>query len=146
MQHSLEQLQDGQHDVVDVAEPRGLGLLGVVKTSGPVHRNVRLLPVELHRTRWEATGNREQQNAGMVSFKIRGVSRRIKLNLTPDSPAEPPAESWQNSNRPSNTGQSSPTLTGGRKHRALNHQLQEIHVHHCTFVHWSYDSRRKRFH
>ena len=27
-------------------------------------------------------------------------------------PREPPAESWQNSYMPSNTGQSSPTLTG----------------------------------
>lgn len=30
---------------------------------------------------------------------------------TLDLPAEPPADSWQNSNKPSNTGQSSPTLT-----------------------------------
>lgn len=35
-------------------------------------------------------------------------------------PAEPPAESWQNSNNPSNTGQSSPTLTAKRKQSVFN--------------------------
>ena len=34
-----------------------------------------------------------------------------QLLFSMNLPAEPPAESWQNSNRPSNTGQSSPTLT-----------------------------------
>ena len=36
----LEQLQDGQHDVVDVAEARGLRLLRVVQTSRPVHTHL----------------------------------------------------------------------------------------------------------
>ena len=44
----LEQLQDGQHDVVDVAEAAGLALLGVMKTSRPVDCNVRRLLVEFH--------------------------------------------------------------------------------------------------
>jgi len=48
----LEQLEDGQHDVVDVAEPRGLGLLGVVESAGPVDGDVRLLLVQLQRPSW----------------------------------------------------------------------------------------------
>lgn len=38
---------------------------------------------------------------------------RSRLNLSDSGhlPTEPPVESWQNSNSPSNTGQSSPTLT-----------------------------------
>lgn len=46
---SLEQLQDGQDDVVDVAEAGGLRLLGMVETSGPVDGDVRLLLVQLQR-------------------------------------------------------------------------------------------------
>lgn len=41
--NSLQQLQNSQHDVVDVAKSRGLGLLRVVKASGPVDGDVRLL-------------------------------------------------------------------------------------------------------
>ena len=36
----LEQLQDGQHQVVDVAEAGGLGLFRVVQPPGPVDRDV----------------------------------------------------------------------------------------------------------
>lgn len=43
----LEQLEDGQDDVVGVAEPGRLGLLGVVEPAGPVDGYVRLLLVEL---------------------------------------------------------------------------------------------------
>eukprot|EP00850_Spirogloea_muscicola_P008017 SM000042S15284 [mRNA] locus=s42:174238:177192:+ [translate_table: standard] len=52
VQHALvvlEELQDGQHDVVDVAEPRRLALLGVVQPAGPVDGDVRVAVVELHR-------------------------------------------------------------------------------------------------
>lgn len=40
--------------------------------------------------------------------------------LSYNLPAEPPAESWQNSNKPSNTGQSSPTLTAKWKQNNNN--------------------------
>lgn len=43
--NSLEQLQDGQHDVINVAESRGFRLLCMVKSSGPVHGDVGLLSV-----------------------------------------------------------------------------------------------------
>ena len=43
VEHSLvvlQQLQHGQHDVVDVAEATGLALLCVVQASGPVYSNL----------------------------------------------------------------------------------------------------------
>mmetsp|Transcript_21755 Transcript_21755/g.64501 ORF Transcript_21755/g.64501 Transcript_21755/m.64501 type:complete len:428 (+) Transcript_21755:163-1446(+) len=43
----LEQLEDGKHDVVRVAEARGLGLFRVVQPARPVNRNVRRALVEL---------------------------------------------------------------------------------------------------
>ena len=42
----LEQLQDRQHDVVDVAKARSLGLLGVVHPARPVEADVGPLVVE----------------------------------------------------------------------------------------------------
>lgn len=50
----LEQLEDGEHDVVDVAETRRLRLLGVVESSRPVDGDVGLLLVKLHRARWKS--------------------------------------------------------------------------------------------
>lgn len=82
VQHSLEQLQDGQHDVVDVAEPRGLGLLGVVKPPGPVHRDVRLLPVELHGTRWETTGGKKNNKKTKLRDGLVDNLRSLKENQT----------------------------------------------------------------
>ena len=52
----LEELEDGQHNVVDVAEARGLGLLGVVETPGPVDGDVGRLLVQLNRRRDAAPG------------------------------------------------------------------------------------------
>ena len=34
------------------------------------------------------------------------------------SPMEPPVDNWQNSNKPSNTGQSSPTLTNNKQYKS----------------------------
>lgn len=48
--NSLQQFKDGKDDVIDVTEARSLGLLGVVKTSGPVDGDVSLLPIQLHRS------------------------------------------------------------------------------------------------
>lgn len=42
----LQELQNGQDDVVDVAEARGFRLLGVVHPAGPVEAHVRPLVVE----------------------------------------------------------------------------------------------------
>ena len=43
----LEQLENGEHDVVDVAEAGRLALLGVMQTAAPVDGDVRRLLVEL---------------------------------------------------------------------------------------------------
>jgi hypothetical protein len=42
----LEQFEDTQHDIIDVAEPRAFRLLGVVETAGPVDGNVTETVVE----------------------------------------------------------------------------------------------------
>mmetsp|Transcript_9054 Transcript_9054/g.30018 ORF Transcript_9054/g.30018 Transcript_9054/m.30018 type:complete len:336 (+) Transcript_9054:57-1064(+) len=47
----LEQLQDGQHDVVDVAEARRLALLGVVQPARPVQHDVRAALVDARSAR-----------------------------------------------------------------------------------------------
>ena len=47
------------------------------------------------------------------NYKDTTAPSRSCLNLSDSGhlPTEPPVESWQNSKSPSNTGQSSPTLT-----------------------------------
>ncbi len=47
----LEQFQDGEDDVVDVAKARRFRLLGVMQAARPVDRDVRHLLVQLHRRR-----------------------------------------------------------------------------------------------
>ena len=49
--NQLEQLQNAQHDVVDVAKPGGLVLLGMMQTASPIDGNVALLVVQLDRAR-----------------------------------------------------------------------------------------------
>ena len=44
----LKQLKNSQHDVIDIAEARGLTLLGVMEATGPVDGYVCLLLVQLH--------------------------------------------------------------------------------------------------
>ena len=46
----LEQLKNSQDDVIDIAEPRGFTLLGVMKSTRPVDGYVCLLLVQLHRS------------------------------------------------------------------------------------------------
>jgi hypothetical protein len=47
VEHALEQLKDGQDNVVDVAKAGRLALLGVVQATGPVDADVGLPTVEL---------------------------------------------------------------------------------------------------
>ena len=42
-----QELQDGEHDIVDVAEAGGFGLLGVVQAAGPVDRDEGLVVRQL---------------------------------------------------------------------------------------------------
>lgn len=44
----LEELQDGQHNVIDVAKARGFRLFGVMQATRPVDTNVGVAMVELH--------------------------------------------------------------------------------------------------
>lgn len=44
-----QELEDGEHDVVDVAEARGFGFLGVVEPTGPVDRDAGLVVDEFAR-------------------------------------------------------------------------------------------------
>lgn len=46
----LEHLQNGYDDVIDVAEARGLELLGVVESPGPVDGDVAAVVIQLDRT------------------------------------------------------------------------------------------------
>lgn len=46
----LQQLQNGDHDVVDVTEAGRLKLLGVMEPAGPVNGDVAAILVQLHRT------------------------------------------------------------------------------------------------
>ena len=43
----LQKLKNGEDDVVDIAEPRGLALFGVVEPTSPVHGDVGVAAVEL---------------------------------------------------------------------------------------------------
>ena len=91
----LEQLEDGQHDVIDVAEAAGLALLGVMETPGPVDRDVRRLLVELH-------GAGHGAAAAQLTKLVQTWGQNICVNKLAKKSTEDIV--------PSNTGQSSPTL------------------------------------
>lgn len=56
-QHILEQLQNSQDNVVDVAEPRGFGFLGMMESPCPVDGDVCRLLVQLDSTSCRNTNN-----------------------------------------------------------------------------------------
>lgn len=97
-----------------------------MKASCPVNGNVCLLFVEFHSPSWE-----------LLEHIVRGKKKlhlsvtKINIKQTPwerkkrHLPTDPPVESWQNSNKPSKTGQSSPTLT-----------VKTIKCIHCTSKTW----------
>ena len=43
---ALEQLEDGEYDVIDIAEPTSFSLLGVVQAAGPIDSDVAQAVVE----------------------------------------------------------------------------------------------------
>lgn len=47
--------EDVNAPTVDIAEPARLGLLGVMKTSSPIHRDVAFVPRQPRRTLWSAS-------------------------------------------------------------------------------------------
>jgi hypothetical protein len=85
-----QQLEDGKHNVVDVAKARCFIALGVMQTACPIDGNVTVAAANALRSTCKV---RMGQTCGALV------------------PMEPPAEMEQYSKIPSNTGQSSPTLT-----------------------------------
>ena len=45
---NLEELKNAEHNIIDIAESRGLGLLGVMEPTGPVDSDVGVLAIELN--------------------------------------------------------------------------------------------------
>jgi hypothetical protein len=45
---NFEELENAEHDVVDVAKSRGLGLLCVVEPTGPVERDIGVAAIKLY--------------------------------------------------------------------------------------------------
>ena len=84
---ALEELQNRQDNVVDVAQARGLALFGVVQTTRPVDRNVREAVVQLVRAR-----------CGRPHPALLSGSESAMRHVTPSArsrrhvPIEPPAE------------------------------------------------------
>ena len=60
----LQQLQNGQHDVIDITESGGLTLLSMMEAPSPVDSNVRLLFVELHCSSWREGGKEGRSGGG----------------------------------------------------------------------------------
>ena len=79
VQHALvvlEQLEDGEHDVVGIAEARRLALLGVVEPARPVDRDVGVRAVELHRAADRAA--RARLAEGVHAVEDRAVLAHIE--------------------------------------------------------------------
>ena len=76
----FQQLQDGQDNVVDVAEAGSLALLGVMQTSGPIDGDV---------------GSLERRSMKR-RFVVMKTEITCLLSFTAEA-TEPPQESWQNS-------------------------------------------------
>ena len=75
VKHSLvvsQQLEDGEDDVVGVAEAAALGLFGVVQTAGPVDRYVRHAAIQLPCARHAASAIELAEV--IQSFEDRAVS------------------------------------------------------------------------
>lgn len=55
---NFEELKNTEHNIIDVAEAGSLGLLGVVKATGPIKGNICVAAVELDGGADGATGGR----------------------------------------------------------------------------------------
>lgn len=71
----LKEFQDRQHDVVDIAKPRGLALLGVVEPTGPVDGDI-VAVIQLHRATDRAAG--VSLTKGVKAVKDRAVLANIE--------------------------------------------------------------------
>lgn len=53
---NLEQLKNPKYNIIHITKPRCLALLRMVKPPSPIHRNIRLLPVQLGRRAHRTAG------------------------------------------------------------------------------------------
>ena len=75
----LEQFEDGKDDVVDVAESRGLGFLGVMEAAGPVDGNVGIVVVKADGTIDGGTGVKLGELEESVEDGTVGVLAGVEL-------------------------------------------------------------------
>lgn len=85
--------QARQRLTIYITEATGFAFLGVMEPACPIDRNVALVPAESCRSLFES------------------MSAPRLAEGRDDIPMDPPADMEQKSKRPSNTGQSSPTLS-----------------------------------
>ena len=92
----LEELQDGQDDVIDIAETRGLAFLGVVEAARPVDGDVCRLLVELDGRGDRPAGRQlaelvEAVEDGTVLADVEPLHLLVVLPhvVRPDGPEEP---------------------------------------------------------
>ena len=85
----LEELKDGQDDVVDIAEAAGFTLLGMVKTSGPVDGDLGGLLVQLH-CRGNGSSGRE-----LAELQTPLLSEEALSGSDPAQPSPLPAQQGQ---------------------------------------------------
>lgn len=103
IQHSLvvfEKFEYTQHNVINVTKSWCFRFFCMMKTAPPIDTNFRSLntkPYIIFSNIDTDFFNPQQNLTCLLSFTAAAT--------------DPPAESWQNSYRPSKTGQSSPTLT-----------------------------------
>ena len=81
---SLEELEDRENDVVDVAEPGGFGLFRVVQTTGPVNADLVQTLVEARggvwseeRAKWITERGARVHGAEIVNAVENGVVRFV---------------------------------------------------------------------
>jgi hypothetical protein len=65
--HALEQLQNCQHNVVDVTKPARLTLLSMMKTTRPVDGNVRVGVIQPHRRICNTPRSQREEGKGTHS-------------------------------------------------------------------------------
>lgn len=73
----LEKLQDGQNDIVDVAEPAGFQLLRMVQTASPIYSNVGLPARKLPSSSYG--GSRILAKVVVHAIKDRAIVTNVEL-------------------------------------------------------------------
>lgn len=105
-----QQLQNTQYNVIYITETGCLSLFGMMKTTRPIDCNI---------------GLTIEQFISSAYLPVIEIAHWMSIVHVP---IEPPADIEQNSNKPSKTGQSSPTLTDEmcQSLRYLIHRLCQL--------------------